>query len=98
TQKVTVTNAGSAPLAISAAAVSGNFSASGCTPPLTLAARASCSVSVAFGPKGYGKLTGELTITTGAGAKKIGLSGTGLPPLPVVNTGAIGEITGPYVT
>jgi VCBS repeat protein len=97
-QKVTVTNGGSAPLAVSAIAATGNFSASGCTPPVTLAAGASCSISVVFGPKGYGKLTGELTVASNAGAKKIGLSGNGLPPLPLVSTAPVGEINGPYVT
>jgi hypothetical protein len=100
-QKVTVTNSGSAPLAISPLTVTGNFAASGCSgspSPLVLAAGASCQLSVTFSPKGYGSLKGEVTIASNAGAKTIKLSGTGLPPAASVTTGPVSEIVGTYVT
>jgi hypothetical protein len=96
-QKVTVTNGGSAPLAIGSVTVSGNFAASGCG-GAALAVGASCSLSVTFSPKGYGPLKGEVTIATNAGNKVIKLSGTGLPPPASVTTGPVGEIAGTYVT
>jgi hypothetical protein len=99
-QKVVVTNSGSAPLAIGSITVSGNFAASGCAglPAGGLPAGASCSLSVTFSPKGYGSLKGEVTIASNAGAKKIKLSGTGLPPAASVTTGQVSEIAGTYVT
>jgi len=95
-QKVTVTDTGSAALAISSVTVSGNFAASGCGG--FLASGASCTLSVTFSPKGYGSLKGEVTIASNAGSKTIKLSGTGLPPPASVTTGPVGEIAGIYVT
>jgi hypothetical protein len=96
-QKVTVTNTGSAVLAIGSVAVAGNFAASGCS-GLLLPSGASCSITVTFAPKGYGSLKGEATITTNAGSDAIKLSGTGLPPSPSAATGPVGAIFGTYVT
>jgi hypothetical protein len=96
-QKVTVTNTGSAPLSISSVIVTGNFAASGCS-GASLSPGASCSISVTFSPKGYGALKGEAAIATNAGSKAIKLTGTGLPPVPLVATGAVGEIAGTYAT
>jgi hypothetical protein len=96
-QKVTVTNGGSAPLAISSVTVSGNFAASGCSGSV-LAAGTSCSLGVTFSPQGYGSLKGEVTIASNAGGKTIKLSGTGLPPAASVTTGPVSEIAGTYVT
>jgi hypothetical protein len=93
---VTVTNSGSVDLAISSVTVSGNFTASGCGSAV-LAIGASCTITVVFAPKGYGKLSGEATIETTVGTKKVTLSGTGLPPLPVVTTGSV-DMTGSFVT
>jgi hypothetical protein len=96
---VTVTNGGSASLSISSVAVSGNFSASGCS-GTSLAVGAKCSISITFGPKGYGKLTGALTITSNASGSPItiALSGTGLPPAAIVTTTPVENIFGSYVT
>jgi hypothetical protein len=96
-QKVTVTNGGSAVLAISAVSVTGNFAASGCTGS-SLSPGASCSISLTFTPKGYGTLKGEATIAGGAGSKVVKLAGTGLPPAPLVTTGPVAEIAGTYAT
>jgi len=104
-QKVTVTNGGSAVLTVNSVTVtvsgsataSKNFSASGCAGS-SLAPGGSCSLSVTFGPKEYGSLKGEATIASSAGSKVIKLSGTGLPPAPTVTTGPATEIVGTYVT
>jgi FG-GAP-like repeat/FG-GAP repeat/Abnormal spindle-like microcephaly-assoc'd, ASPM-SPD-2-Hydin len=96
-KKVTVTNGGSATLAVSTIAVSGNFSVSGCA-GTSLAPGANCSISVVFAPKGYGKLTGTLTIASNAPTASIALSGTGLPPAAIVTTTPVENIFGSYVT
>ena len=95
---VTVTNGGTAPLTISALATTGNFSASGCK--TSVAPGQKCTISVVFGPKGYGTLKGSLTITSNAlgSPKTINLSGTGLPPKAVVTTTPPEGIFGEYVT
>ena len=95
---VTVTNGGTAPLTISTLATTGNFSASGCK--TSVAPGQKCTISVVFGPKGYGTLKGSLTITSNAlgSPKTINLSGTGLPPTAVVTTTPVESIFGSYVT
>jgi len=61
-QTVTLTNQGNASLSISKVSVTGNFAqTNNCSS--TLAAAASCTVSVTFAPKAAGSLTGTVTIT-----------------------------------
>ena len=77
-QTVTLSNTGSAPLAISGIVASGDFlQTSNCGSGL--AAGAACSISVRFRPTGTGTRTGAITITDDAAGSphKVALSGTG---------------------
>ena len=81
TQSVTLTSAGTAPVTISAATVTGTgFTLSGATFPVTLNPGQATTLSVQFDPTIAGAATGQLTITdnssTGSTAL-IALSGTG---------------------
>lgn len=80
-QTVTVSNTGSASLAISQAALAGTgYSVSGLSTPLTIAAGGSSSFSIVFAPSTAGGLAGSLTLTSDAsnGSVSIALSGTGV--------------------
>ncbi|HSS11286.1 MAG TPA: choice-of-anchor D domain-containing protein, partial [Acidimicrobiales bacterium] len=88
-QTVTLTNGGNAPLSIAsiglAGANPGDFAQSNTCPlsPATVAAGASCTISVAFGPKATGSRTASLSIADNAVGSPHGvnLGGTGsLPP------------------
>jgi len=77
-QAVTVKNAMSTALTVKSVAVSGDYSqTNNCGG--SLAAGASCTVSVTFKPTAAGTRTGTLTITDGAvtSPQTVGLSGTG---------------------
>ena len=78
-QSVTVNNPGASAINISSVAVSGPFAETN-TCGSTLAAGASCTVTVTFTPTTGGAATGEVAITNSATASPIGasLSGTGL--------------------
>lgn len=84
-QSVTLTNSGSAALAISSVAVSGanagDFAPTTTCPlsPSTLAAGASCTVSVTFSPAASGARSATLTIADNApsGPQSLPVSGTG---------------------
>ncbi len=94
TQTVTLTNSGSAALAISSIGITGtnasDFAQSSNCPvppsPSTLAAGASCTVSVTFTPTATGSRSASLTIADNApgSPQSLGLSGTGMPPAPAV--------------
>jgi len=78
---VTLSNTGDAGLTIKAIAISGNFArSSNCA--ATLAAGASCMITVTFTPAAAGLRTGTLTITSsGSGSpQRVSLSGTGAVP------------------
>ena len=78
-QKVTVTNTGTAPLAISGITTSGDFgSVSAC--PAVLAVGVSCDISVKFTPLVTGPRTGSLVIVTNAAGSPttVALSGIGV--------------------
>ena len=87
-QTVTVTNSGSAPLAISSVTVGGpnpgDFAASNGCPlsPSTVAAGANCTISATFTPTAAGSRTASLTITDNASGSphSVALSGTGSAP------------------
>lgn len=83
-QTVTATNTGGATLEIASIAANGDFAISTNTCGATLAAGASCSVSVIFTPKALGARMGTLTFTDNApnSPQTVGLSGTGVkvPP------------------
>ena len=97
-QKVTLTNNGSAILRISSVTVSGNFTASGVTSGATLAPGAKLTLSVVFAPKGYGALTGSVTIATNASSPKLTLSGTGIPAAPLAWTNDVSDVEFSYAT
>ncbi len=77
-QSVTVTNSGSAALSINVIAASGDFAQTN-TCGTSVAAGASCTISVTFTPTAPGTRSGNLTITDNAPAspQSIALSGTG---------------------
>ncbi|MNR71694.1 hypothetical protein D3C71_23270 [compost metagenome] len=78
----TLQNTGIGPISVttpSAASVTGtDFSFVSTTCGSTLAAGATCNVSVKFSPSAKSARTGTLTVATGAGTKTAALSGTGL--------------------
>ncbi|WP_435137635.1 choice-of-anchor D domain-containing protein [Actinacidiphila sp. bgisy144] len=77
-QSVTLTNNGSAAAPISSITASGDFAQTN-TCGTSLAAKASCTVSVTFTPSTTGSRTGTLTVTgdASAGPTTVALSGTG---------------------
>ncbi len=77
-QTVTLTNSGTAALSITAVAASGDFAdTSACGP--SIAAGASCMISVTFTPTAAGTRTGTLTVTDNASSspQTVALSGGG---------------------
>jgi hypothetical protein len=77
----TFTNTSAIAIATKSIAVTGNFSQTN-TCPATLAAGASCTISVVFAPLSSGTLTGALTVTDSSTANPTltaALTGTGLP-------------------
>ena len=78
---VQLQNSGSAPLVISDISASGDFNASDSCPrgPATLAASASCTITVTFTPTAPGTRNGTLTVTDNAGdsPQLYGLKGLG---------------------
>jgi len=77
-QSVTLKNSGTGALSIASIAASGNFAEAN-TCGTSLAANASCSISVTFTPAAAGTLTGAITFTDNATAspQQVSLSGTG---------------------
>jgi hypothetical protein len=77
---VTLTNTGNAALTISGISTSANFSQTNTCGP-SVAAGASCGISVTFAPTVTGQRAGTLTIADNAAnsPQTVGLSGTGLP-------------------
>jgi hypothetical protein len=77
-QTVTVTNTGSAAASVSGITTTGDFSQTN-TCGTSIAAGASCTVSVTFKPTASGSRTGNLTITSSAvnSPTTVALSGTG---------------------
>ncbi|HUQ28544.1 MAG TPA: choice-of-anchor D domain-containing protein, partial [Usitatibacter sp.] len=85
-QAVTLTNSGSAALAIRSIAASSEFTqVNGC--PASLAAGASCTIDVKFTPTASGPRTGTLSVATNAGGSPhtVGLTGTGTVLAPSVS-------------
>ena len=77
---VTMTNTGDAAMTISSIVASANFSETN-TCGTSLAAKASCTISVKFQPTVVGTVPGTLTVTTNApdSPHTVALSGTGTP-------------------
>ena len=91
-QTVTLTNTGTAPLTISGIAVNGtnaaDFAQTNTCPASsnTLAANASCAISVTFSPAATGARSASVSVTDNASdsPQSIALSGTGVVPAPAV--------------
>ncbi len=77
---VTLTNNGTEPLIISKIVMSGDFSETDTcgTLPATIAAGASCTLSISFTPSQVGKRSGGMTITDNAGTLQQSITLTGL--------------------
>jgi sugar lactone lactonase YvrE len=76
-QRVVLFNAGNGLLSIGSIGLSGDDFAMSTSCGSTLAAGASCTISVTFLPQGSGARSGMVTITDNAGAQRITLSGVG---------------------
>jgi hypothetical protein len=79
-QCVTVTNNTTSPLAVTSIGTSSQYAVMNASTKCqrSLAANASCQACVQFAPSTLGFVSGALSITTGLGVQKIGLSGTGI--------------------
>ncbi|MGC9665344.1 discoidin domain-containing protein [Planosporangium sp. 12N6] len=82
-QTVTVANTGSSAAAVSAIGTSGDFAQTN-TCGSSIAAGASCTVSVTFRPTAAGSRTGTLTVTAAGTTTTVALSGTGVAPGPIL--------------
>nr|WP_255604260.1 choice-of-anchor D domain-containing protein [Oscillochloris sp. ZM17-4] len=85
-QQVTLTNSGSDTLAISGIVASGDFARTS-TCGATLAAGASCTISVTFTPTTTGSRSSALTITNDAtgSPQSVTLGGTGIAPAVIIS-------------
>ncbi|MEV6929903.1 choice-of-anchor D domain-containing protein [Dactylosporangium sp. NPDC051485] len=83
-QSVTVTNSGTASAPVGTIAVTGDFAQTN-TCGSSIAAGASCTVSVTFRPTVAGARSGSLTVTASGITNTVPLSGTGVAPGPIVN-------------
>ncbi len=82
TLSLTLLNTGTSPITSLGFAISGSYSITAPCGVTTLAAGASCSVTVTFTPAAIGAQPGTLTVTSSdpASPASIPLSGTGAPP------------------
>ena len=87
-QVVTVSNPGSSTLTITSVTTAAPFAVTPACAPCTIPAGGSKPFSVTFRPTAPGAPTGTLALASDAGAKSVGLSGTGIAP----------QITGAAVT
>jgi FG-GAP-like repeat/Abnormal spindle-like microcephaly-assoc'd, ASPM-SPD-2-Hydin/Protein of unknown function (DUF1573) len=88
--KVTLTNTGSAALAITSISTTGNF-ADTTTCPSSLAAGANCTISVTFTPKSVGAQSGTVSVLDNApdSPETVPLTGTGVGALAAVSPGSL---------
>ncbi len=83
-QTVTVSNPTGSSVSVSGISVTGDFAqTNNCG--ASIAANASCAVSVTFKPTAAGSRTGTLTVNAGGVSNAVSLSGTGTAPGPVLN-------------
>ena len=98
TESVTLTSAGTAPVTISAASLTGKgFSVSGAAFPLTLNSGKATTLSVQFDPVFAGAANGQLTFSSNSNPNStisISLGGTGEAPAVSAITCANGSMTG----
>jgi acid phosphatase len=94
-QFVTFSNTGSGTLTFGTVPISGDFSSAGQgTCSSSLAAGASCTMSVKFTPTATGTRTGTLTANDNASSapQVVALTGTGVSPTPPPTTGLFGHV------
>ncbi|WP_428384564.1 choice-of-anchor D domain-containing protein [Nevskia ramosa] len=77
-QVVTLTNTGGSPISNLSLVVSAPFARTAGTCGKSLAAGASCTISVAFAPRTKGALTGSLSISSDVAPQSVALSGRGV--------------------
>ena len=95
TKTVTLTNISAAAVSLTSIVPSGDFATPSKTCGASLAAGASCTLSVAFKPSVTGAVSGDVTVTyPGEGSpQRLGLSGTGQNPITLAPTSlAFGSI------
>ena len=96
-KSVILGNTGTAALAISSIAASGDFAVSSHTCGNSLAAGSSCTISITFTPTALGIRSGVLTVTSNAvsSPNSVSLSGAGIAPsyMLTVNNGAGGSVS-----
>lgn len=95
TKTVTLTSSGKGSLTISALALTGaGFAESGVAAPVTLTPGQTATLTVQFDPTAAGAATGQITVTTNAGAAQtISLSGTGqASSTPAITSPAPGNV------
>jgi hypothetical protein len=87
-QTVTVTNSGGAPLSISQIAITGDFDETSTCADADIAVNESCTIQIRFRPTATGSRSGVLTIygNVPGGQVAAALSGTGVPPAPIILT------------
>lgn len=85
-QTLTLSNTGNVPLSVSQIAATGAFTQTN-TCGASLAAGASCAISVTFAPTAPGSLSGTLTVTDNAATpvQSVSLAGTGQPAPPAAS-------------
>jgi len=88
-QTLTLSNDGNTPLGISNASLTGPFTQSGGTCASSLAAGASCTITVAFAPAVMGPATGMLTLPLSTGNLSVNLTGDGLQTSGSVAVGSL---------
>jgi hypothetical protein len=76
-QSITIANTGGQPAALTGETLSGDFHMAADTCTSSLAAGASCTVSIVFNPSASGSRTGSLTVAGALGLQTAPLSGTG---------------------
>jgi len=89
---VTLSNSGSAALAITSINSSADFPETH-TCGTSLAAGSSCTISIAFAPSQVGAEAGTLTITDSVGVQTLALSGTGTAPTVAIAPASGGSLT-----
>ena len=83
-QTVTVSNPTGSAAVVSSIAATGDFNQTN-TCGSSIAANASCTISVKFAPTATGARTGTLTVNAGGVTNTVSLTGTGTAPGPVLN-------------
>ena len=79
-QQVTISNTGTAAIALTSESVTGPFAIQTNTCASTLATNTGCTLAIVFQPTVAGAATGALTVVTAQGTESVGLTGIGENP------------------